>query len=75
MINFLFEEACPEPAYKEHFTVPKNCAPYLAYFAYAHDIVYLLTPVFNNGLKPPCLAERPLSHLLSRVAEPIGLSR
>ena len=33
-----------------------------------------LSPVFNNGLKPPCLAERPLSHLLSRVAEPTGLS-
>ena len=31
-------------------------------------------PVFNNGLKPPCLAEQPLSHLLSRVAEPTGLS-
>ena len=39
------------------------------------EINYTLTPVFNNGLKPPCLAERPLSHLLSRVAEPTGLSR
>ena len=35
---------------------------------------YSLPPVFNNGLKSPCLAERPLSHLLSRVAEPAGLS-
>ena len=24
----------------------------------------------HNGLKSPCLAERPLSHLLNRVAEP-----
>ena len=31
-------------------------------------------PVFNNGLKPTCLAERTLSHLLNRVAEPTGLT-
>ena len=40
--------------------------------SYLHDRTQ--SPVFNNGLKSPCLAERPLSHLLSRVAEPTGLS-
>ena len=42
---------------------------------FQQDNSLAFTYVFNNGLKPPSLAERPLSHPLSRVAEPTGLSR